>query len=391
MLSVPGMLNRTTLPLMFALALALVSVGCAHTRSPVPTSSLPKVPVSFEPIRIVTETDDLIGLEAYDGDDLFALAFQAFDEQDFHRAVRIYDVMLEQFPGHPGCVPARFNRALGLEKLGRLGEGADGFAEYAALVVDGAPFDAAEAWIREATLRQHLDDYPGSVGPIAAAQELDIELDPAEGWQLRILAAMVGGNEGSFESSEFALNRIRRELRRATLQQNERFPYTSAMVWYAAGELYRMRARAVSLEVVDDVELLDRRLGEKAGLLLEARQHLKRSLVHRMSVWSGPSALALGAVYEDFREDLLAAPRPAGLDDEAGRVYDELLADRTRQFLEKAAVDYREVLRLSESLRLEQAWVEAIQQALDRCEAELVTGFTAQVGPDPTAVAPGDG
>ncbi|MCP4867613.1 MAG: hypothetical protein GY898_02710 [Proteobacteria bacterium] len=373
------------------LLVTLVSVGCAHTRSPIPTSALPKVPVEFEPIRIVTQTDDLIGLDAYDGDDLFALAYQAFDEQDFDRAVRIYDVMLEQFPEHPGCVPARFNRALGLEKLGRMAEGADGFADYAALVADSSPYDAAEAFIREATLRQHLDDYVGSIPAIQSAQQLAVDLDSAEAWQLRILAVMVGADEGSFESSEFALNRVRRELRRATLQQNERYPYTSAMVWYAAGELYRMRARAVSLDVVDDVDLLDRRLGEKAGLLLEARQHLKRSLVHRMSVWSGPSALALGAVYEDFRNDLLAAPRPAGLSDEAGRVYDELLAERTRQFLEKAAVDYREVLKLSESLRLEAAWVDAIQAALDRCETELVTGFTAQAGPLPKAAAPGDG
>jgi hypothetical protein len=142
---------------------------------------------------------------------------------------------------------------------------------------------------------------------------------------------------------------------------------------------------------MEDLDLLDRRLGEKAGYLLEARHHLKRSLLHRVSVWSGPAALALGAVYEDFRADLLAAPRPDSLDEEAGEVYDEVLADRTRQFLEKAAVDYREVLRLAESLLLEQAWVDAIQDALDRCERELVTGITAQIGPRQRADPPGDG
>ena len=96
------------------------------------------------------------------------------------------------------------------------------------------------------------------------------------------------------------------------------------------------------------------------------------------------------AVYEDFRDDLLAAPRPTGLSAEAGQVYDELLADRTRQFLEKAAIDYREVLSLTQLLRLEDAWIEVIRSALARCEEELQTGFTASAGPLPSRV-PGDG
>ncbi len=62
MLSLPGMAHFRT-PLLLLLV-TLVSVGCAHTRSPIPTSALPKVPVEFEPIRIVTQTDDLIGLDA---------------------------------------------------------------------------------------------------------------------------------------------------------------------------------------------------------------------------------------------------------------------------------------------------------------------------------------
>jgi len=122
---------------------------------------------------------------------------------------------------------------------------------------------------------------------------------------------------------------------------------------------------------VDDVERLDADLGEKAALLLEARTHLKRSITHIVPAWTGPAALALGAVYQDFRSDLLSAPQPSGLDEDQAAVYDELLAERTFQFLEKAAVDYRDVLSLSETIQMEDAWIAAVQQALDACEQEL--------------------
>ncbi len=390
MLSVLAMLRS---PVLLVLVTALLA-GCAHTRAPVATGASPKAPVDFEPIRIVTETDPLIGLEAYDGGDLFKIGYQAFEDGDFARTVGVYDVLLEQFPDHPDAVPARFNRALALEKLGDYGPAADGFGEYAGIVAPANSWDAAEGWVRQATLLQHDGRYADSAEPIAAARSIAL-LDRAVDWQARVLEALAEAHAdpARFDAAEFTLNRVRREIRRVTLSDNERFPYESAMVWFAAGQLYRMRAAAVDLgAVVDDPVELDRRLGTKAGLLLEARQHLKRALVHKVAFWSGPSAFALGGVYEDFRRDLLAAPRPASLDEEAGAVYDELLAERTRQFLEKAAVDYREVLKLAEPLRLEQAWVDTIAAALDRCERELITGFRASAEPAARAGdEPGDG
>ena len=357
----------------------LLTAGCAHVQ---PTGSVRglRPPVSFEPIRILDGTDPLTGLEAYDGDDLFALGYQAFDEGDHERAAALYERMLVEFPEHPDCTPATWNLALSHEKLGRLADAAAGLSAYAQLVVEADPTDAARARVRQAGLLQHAERWLES-GEALASIPADSELPPEQVWEVEILAAMVDAAAGGHDDAEDELDRIRRDIKRTTRKLGERFPYQSAMVWYAAGQLYRMRASAVLLEQADDVAALDQDLGRKAGYLLEARQHLKRSLRHGVSAWSGPAAFALGAVYEDFRADLLAAPRPTGLSSEAGAVYDELLAERTRQFLEKAAVDYREVLSLSQLLRLEDAWIDVIQEALDRCEAELETGFTASAGP----------
>lgn len=372
------------------LAFLLLAPGCAHVRSSSGVGDLsPRAPVTFQPIRIMEGTDELTGLDSYDGDDLFQLGYQAFEAGDHRRSAELYERMLEQFPEHPDCTAATWNLALAHEKIGRLDEASAGLAAYARLVEGTAPSDAARARVRQAVLLQHQERFAESADAVASIPE-EAELLPEEVWEVGILQAMVDAAMGELDDAEDDLDRIRRDIKRTTRQLGERFPYQSAMVWYSAGQLYRMRAASVLLDQADDVEALDRDLGRKASYLLEARQHLKRSLRHGVSTWSGPAAFALGAVYEDFRDDLLAAPRPTGLSAEAGQVYDELLADRTRQFLEKAAIDYREVLSLTQLLRLEDAWIEVIRSALARCEEELQTGFTASAGPLPSRV-PGDG
>ena len=67
----------------------------------------------------------------------------------------------------------------------------------------------------------------------------------------------------------------------------------------------------------------------------------------------------------------MAAPKPAELDAESQQVYEELLAERTGQFLERAIQDYEEILSVADRFRLEPAWTEAVSEALQRCRTEL--------------------
>jgi tetratricopeptide (TPR) repeat protein len=382
---------KRSAPLLILLALVITTSGCAHMRTHLPTpEGDPKPPVFADPMRIVGGEDPLTGLDGYDADDLFRLGYEAFEVGDLARAVALYERLLDEFPEHRDCTPATWNLALGREKLGDIPGAIDAYAAYAVGVEEASPLEAGQARIRQATLLQHLGLFVESKSPLALAEPVE-ELEPHERWEIRILQAMALADEGDFDHAEIDLNRVRREIRRTTLREGELFPYQSAMVWFEAGQLYRMRSTAIGLEEVDDLAVLDAELGEKARLLLEARQHFKRSLTHRVAAWSGPAALALGAVYEDFRADLLSAPRPSELSDEAAEVYDDLLERQTRQFLEKAAVDYREVLRLGTILRLEAAWVEAVEDALHRCEEELGTGATAEVSSPKAVHPPGDG
>ena len=383
-------MSRTANPVL-VLAAALLLSGCLHVRGGPPVPEVdPKPPLFIQPLHVVGGGDDLTGLDGYDGDDLFRLGFEAYKAGDFERSAALYERMLEEFPDHPDCLPATWNLALASEKTGAFEDAVRGYIDYATLAEPTSGLDSALSRIRAATILHHMGEFAASSVPLdlaAASEELEVQ----EQWEVRILQAMVLAAEGDFDRAESDLNRVRREIKRTSLRENELFPYQSAMVWYQAGQLYRMQAEAIVLDEVDDVARLDVDLGEKAALLLEARQHLKRCLTHRVAAWSGPAALALGAVYEDFRADLLSAPRPQVLDEEQSVVYDRVLSERTRQFLEKAAVDYKEVLRLSSILRMEDAWVAAVQEALDRCQTELEPGVSAGVSPSRQGRTPEDG
>lgn len=365
---------RSLLPLIL-----LILAGCAHRPLVITgpgSEEAPKTVVNPDAMRIVGGDDDLTGLDGYDAPDLFRLGFAAFEADDYARALALYERLLTEFPEHEDVLPATWNLALCGEKLGDLDAADRGYGEYALRV--GDPVEVAEATVRRALILQRLDRHDETVPLLEAALE-EQGLAPEIRWEAEILHAMTRAAKGSFDLAETRLEHVRREIRQTTIRERERFPWQSAMVWYMAGELYRLRARAIPLDAVDDLPRLDANVRDKALLLLEARQHFKRTLRHGAASWSGAASLGLGTVYENFRDDLLAAPVPADLEPEVAKAYEDLLTQRTRQFLEKAVSDYREVLASAEALRLEPAWVTAVEAALDRCEAQLGTGIRADL------------
>lgn len=364
------------LALLFVGGLVIAS-GCVHRPTPVPGSRLvAKAPgaasaVTLDPTRIRAGEDALTGLDGYDSDDLFHLGYEAFQREDLGLSVLLYSRLIEEFPTDDNVLPARYNLALSFEKEGSLEEAIDAFSGYVAASASALPQEAAETRIRIAALLQRL-------GRIIESKEL---LDQAlaepllilpERWEAQILYAIVTANEGRFDRAEWNIKAIGRAIRKRAVNEGDRYPFQSAMLWYHVGAVFRMRAASYELDVIDDLPLLEERLQNKAKDLLESRQHFKRCLKHMVAAWSGPAALALGGVYEDFRRDLLAAPKPSQFDAEHSVVYRELLEATTGKFLGRAASDYREVLRDAQRYQLETAWIVTIEDALKRCETLLV-------------------
>jgi len=366
---------RTT-SLASLLLLSLLFGGCvAHRGTSAPTlrdSGAEGQPIAVDlgGLMIRMGNDPVIGLDHYDGDQLFALGLEAFEAGRFDVAAYIFSHLLEVFPRHSDRVPASWNRALSLEKIGRIDEAIGGFEDYLDLTAASDGEEAAQARLRIATLLQREGRYEEILAVLDAPSAF-VAYAEYEVWELRALRAIAKGAAGKFDWAEGELNRLRMEIKRTTRKTGDRYPYQAAMVWFLAGTLDRLHAAAIPLDSVDDLEQLDRDIGDKADLLFMARRRLKRSIEHGEPTWSGPSAFALGAVYRDFRQDMLAAPVPSDLSPEQFAVYERLVRQRTEDFLEAAIKDYRAILSAASAWRLETPWVEAIEQALKNSEEEL--------------------
>ena len=364
------------LPVLLApFCLALIS-GCAHgPRQPANSRGLAKAPaaassVTLDPTRIRAGDDLLTGLDGYDADDLFQLGYEAFQREESKLSVLLYGRLIEEFPAHETVLPARYNLALSHEKEGDVEDAIQAFSDYVTAAAESLPQEVAETRIRIAALLQRLGRIDASREPLNRALAEPLLILP-ERWEAQILYAIVTADEGKFDRAEWNIKAIGRAIRKRAINEGDRYPFQSAMLWYHVGVVFRMRAGSHDLDEVDDLALLEERLHNKATDLLEARQHFKRCLKHMVAAWSGPAALALGGVYEDFRRDLLAAPKPSELDAEHGTVYRELLEATTGRFLDRAARDYRDVLRNAQRFQLETAWVLSIEAALSRCETLL--------------------
>ena len=369
-------LKNSTRLLTVSLFLVVCASGCAAHRiatGPVIRDSEvegAKPAVDLGGLLIRMGKDPVIGLDHYDGDQLFALGLEAFEGEKFDVAAYIFSHLLEVFPGHPDRVSACWNLALSLEKVGRITEAIVGFERYVALVAPSDGEEAAQGRLRIATLLQREGRYP-EILQVLDTPSAFVGYEDYEIWELRALRAIAKGASGEFRWAEGELNRLRMEIKRSARKTGDRSPYQAAMVWYLAGALDRLHAASVMLDSVDDIEQLDQAIGDKADLLLVARRRFKRAIEHGEPTWSGPAALALGAVYRDFRHDMLEAPVPTDLSEDQFLVYERLVRQRTQEFLDAAVKDYRAILAAAPEWRLEPSWIAALEEALRSCEEEL--------------------
>lgn len=371
---------RAALPLL----LILLS-GCVHQRAATTSGSTrpdgprgPRTSVALGDTRITPDADPLLGTETWDAADLFQYGLDQLDASEPGLARVAFARVIAEFPGDVLSAPARYNQALAAERQGMPVDAAQFYGEYARVTDPTDPAEAATIRLHQGRLFFEGGAYAEAWLPLQKALTSGL-LDRTDTWEARIYAARVSGKGGQWRVAEGELSSVRRAIRRATRTTGERFPWHSGMVWFHAAELYRDRAEGQELLDVDDLYAARRWLDETASWFLEARRCYKRVLEHRLVDWSGPAALALGRINEDFRGVMLTADTPSALDVDATTVYLELLQDQTRSFLEKAVEDYRWLLRDARELRIEGGWLDELKTALHRVEAQLGRSGSATV------------
>ena len=157
------------------------------------------------------------------------------------------------------------------------------------------------------------------------------------------------------------------------LVDDETDPALAAQAEFWIGDIYRSYFQEA---VLDPASMDEAKLGDaiesKAQFLLSAQGHYLRSIRRGDGEWATASGFRIGELYEQFHDQLVAAPLPRGLDAEQGRVYREELHKKVRVLIGKAIRIYEQTLSTAQRVGAQNPYVARTGQALERLRKLLL-------------------
>jgi hypothetical protein len=335
--------------------------------APAPAAE-PGAPALAFPPEVVQVTPLDLELADKNEEELFAVGTAAYGARDFPRAAAAFAHLADRFPGGRHEATALFDAGLAYQQLE---EWRLALERFRALARGWEGPDALEASFKAAECLYHL----GDLGETHAALEA-IAARPGLPLAARVrVLTQLGVVELEGGHPEDAERTLRRALSTwAGAGDAERLdPYYPAQAEYYLGEAYAGWFRELPLDPArgDDRKLRDD-LERKAETLLSAQGHYLRAIRMGDDRWAVASGIRIGELYDEFRRQLLDAPLPPGLDDEAAQAYRAELRRRLRVLAGKAVEAYQASLsRASRSSVDDLRFLEDAQAAIQRLKAAL--------------------
>ena len=146
-----------------------------------------------------------------------------------------------------------------------------------------------------------------------------------------------------------------------------------AMAYYYLGEAHRLQAEASPLTQVDDPAAARAQLNAKAEQILAAQDAYLQCIRTGERTYIPRAGLQLGGLYAGFRDDILTAAYPEGVETAEDRaIYDEILDEGTVVLLEKTRRVYEKVLDKATEVGLHDEYVIRLREGLKEVETELI-------------------
>lgn len=361
--------------------LMLLAAGCgALQRKPPapPGAGAPTEHVQMEPMQIMAERgpDGRYVLHHRDAASLFRAAGEAFEVQDYARAVELYTTLLQEFPGSSYTLATRYNLGLALEELHRFSEALAQYREI--LAGEASPGDALDAQFRIATCQNELADYEG------AAQTLrDVLALPTLGREDRLLAQLRLGEvllaAGHLDEAEKAFDVVLGKTRlKGTPAPLPAPPEMLAQAQFGLARVEHQRFSAAPIRLPQ--RQMEQDINEKARLFMRAQAGYLRTIHMRVAEMVAAAGLKVGTLYEDFYRDLMQAPVPPELTSEEVDVYFEELRKVIRPLVEQAIHVYERNLLYAERFGQKGSWVVETQMRLEKLRQFLDGKATAEPG-----------
>ena len=312
-------------------------------------------PAEVQATALHAQPFGVIGAE-HDEHTVFEAAMSAYNWGNLDLAQQLWEHYLADFPSGGRWRSARFNAGLAAEGLGRFRAALE---HYQLLVFAEMEGEQDQGFVFK-LLRRRLNCLVELGSYNEALAELDALGPSIRDDELSILRARALTGVGRYEHTEQVLRALLGRLRRTSLPDRR----IAASASFYLAEQYRLRAQAIQLNKVDDLQQVGELLDKKAEHTVAAQDLYLDTMSQGYPDLVARAGYHLGRLYEEFHHAMQQAPMPTELDSEQQAAYRLELNEQTRVLLDKARTVYKRVVELQAWAELPQQWVQKIDAAL---------------------------
>jgi tetratricopeptide (TPR) repeat protein len=297
---------------------------------------------------------------------MFAAAEAKAREGDLEGAAALFDRVVAPEPEGSLAAPALFGAG---DAHDRLGHHQAAIERYRGVVEKHPGHDLARpAALRCVRLLAYVEDFAWAGRFADRLLEHKAELRPIEevvAYGGKALALVAEGDDVR------ALSFIERG--RDVIEQNQldlagRVPRDVAQLYYALGEVYRLRGERIRF--VPAPKNLAVTLEQRCQLVLDAQRAYSDTWRAYDAHWSSMAGYRVGELYQRLHEDLMQLEPPAAADTKSRKdLYEAAMRLRFEVLLEKARGMMEHTLSMAEREGEKSSWVARAREAKARIEA----------------------
>ena len=220
------------------------------------------------------------------------------------------------------------------------------------------------ARVRALRLLTYLERYPraAELAESTAAKYKDLlSFDQLAVLAARALSRLAAGEDAQ---AELAISKARDIIESENLDAAGRVPAELAPVYFALGELRRMRAERIHFVPAPDN--FGVALEQRCQLLLDAQSAYSDAMRAYDSHWSAMAGYRVGELYQKLHEEMMHVPPPKAADSERRRqLFEGAMRLRYSILLDKAKSMLDHTVAMADRTGEQSAWVLKSRQARD--------------------------
>jgi tetratricopeptide (TPR) repeat protein len=356
-----------TLPLKLPLRVLLVSIvstaiGCAgqgQTAGKARETLAKPARVEVEPLIVTQSSADTVAR-------IHDRGMLELQKGAFVAAERDFDLCVRAAPVGPYAASALYHGALALDELGRFEPALDRFLEVAQSHSDHPLGDAAR--LRAVRLACHLERWQVARAQADGLLNRNSRLSPGDDILVRGALALEAVSRGDDSSAQIHVARARNVIESAGFDAPGRIPRDVAAVYFALGEIRRLRAERIRLAPPpqDFAAVLEKR----CELILAGQAAYSDAMRAFDAHWSTMAGFRIGELYASLHQELMNIVPPDRISDARQRLlFEGAMRLRYSVLVQKALNLMKHTLAMAERTGEQSEWVvraKAAEQDLER-------------------------